>query len=141
MTLKFVSALYASAASLAILFSGGGVEAASYSAPVEQPQQQLIAQAVYNQGTGEWIEKGFVDAYTYTSFVVNYDGTKVNRIIFGDGLAGALNLYMGGRGVWVADEGMTPEYITWHSHRNGTVVIKGDGFEASFTNGSNFEFN
>ena len=77
----------------------------------------------------------------YTSFTVNYDGTKVNRIVFGDGLAGALNLYMGGRGVWVADELQQVEHITWYSHRNGTVVIKGDGFEASFTNGSNFEFN
>ena len=131
---------FIAAAALLTCFTGN-VEAASYSAPVEQPQQQLIAQALYNQGSGEWREDGYVDAYTYTSFVVNYDGTKVNRIIFGDGLAGALNLYMGGRGVWVADEGMTPEYITWHSHRNGTVVIKGDGFEASFTNGSNFEFN
>ena len=140
MTFKFVSALYAGAASLAILFSGGA-EAASYSAPVEQPQQQLIAQALYNQGSGEWREDGVVDPYTYTSFVVNYDGTKVNRIVFGDGLAGALNLYMGGRGVWVADELEQVEHITWYSHRNGTVVIKGDGFEASFTNGSNFEFN
>ena len=119
----------------------GNVEAASYSAPVEQPQQQLIAQALYNQGSGEWREGGEIDSYTYTSFVVNYDGTKVNRIVFGDGLAGALNLYMGGRGVWVADEVQQVVYITWYSHRNGTVIIKGDGFEASFTNGSNFEFN
>lgn len=131
---------FIAAAALLTCFTGG-VEAASYSAPVEQQQQQLIAQAVYSSGTGEWREKGYVDGYTYTSFVVNYDGTKVNRIVFGDGLAGALNLYMSGRGVWVADEGMTPEYITWHSHRNGTVIIKGDGFEASFSNGANFEFN
>ena len=36
----------------------GGAEAATYSAPVEQPQQQLIAQALYNQGSGEWREEG-----------------------------------------------------------------------------------
>ena len=131
---------FIAAAALLTCFTGG-VEAASYSAPVEQQQQVLIAQAVYNQGSGEWREGGEVDPYTYTSFTVNYDGTKVNRIVFGDGLAGALNLYMGGRGVWVSDELQQVEYITWYSHRNGTVIIKGDGFEASFSNGANFEFN
>lgn len=129
------------AAATLLTFFTGGVEAASYSAPVEQQQQVLIAQAVYNHGSGEWLEGGEVDTYTYTSFTVNYDGTKVNRIVFGDGLAGALNLYMGGRGVWVSDGILQAEHITWYSHRNGTVVIKGDGFEASFSNGANFEFN
>ena len=95
MTFKFISALYGAAASLAIL-TAGGVEAASYSAPVAQQQQVLIAQSNISQttyGEGGWIEGGETDEYSYASFSFEFDGVVINSIGYSDGLSGSLILY------------------------------------------------
>ena len=143
MSFKFVSALYASAASLAILFSGGA-EAATYSAPVAQQQQVLIAQSNISQttyGEGGWIEDGETDEYGYASFSFEFDGVVINSIGYSDGLSGSLILYSDYTGVYITQETGERHNITWDRYSNGNLVFGDDTFHAWFTNAGDFAVN
>ena len=147
MNFKFISALYGAAASLAIL-TAGGVEAASYSAPVAQQQQVLIAQSNISQttvGEGGWIEGGETDEYSYASFSFEHRGVTVNVIQYSDGLQGRLILNDDHTGVYatVPEDGSLPveSKITWDLYANGNLVFGDDTFHAWFTNAGDFAIN
>lgn len=143
MNFKFISALYGAAASLAIL-TAGGVEATSYSAPVAQQQQVLIAQSNISEttyGEGGWIEGGETDEYSYASFSFELSGKVVNVIGYSDGLSGTLILNSDYTGVYITGETGVRTDITWDRYSNGNLVFGDDTFHAWFTNAGDFAVN
>ena len=164
MNFKFISALYASAISVAIL----SAPAAKAWNPFQTPQQQVLEEVnrdidrVFDEidkgfeeweerygslifGQGGWIEGGVTDEYSYNSGVVTDNGVKVNVIEYSDGLKGRLILNDDYTGVYstVPEDGSLPveSKITWDLYSNGNLVFGDDTFHAWFTNAGDFAVN
>ena len=101
----------------------------------------LVGSLNQESGEGVWVEDDFRDEYRYTveSYVTD-EGVIINEITYSDGLKGLLILDSDNTGFYStlpeAGEGEgVVSIVRWFAHRNGTIVITDDKFEASFTEG------
>ena len=101
---------------------------------INQLDQELAELSQTSAGYGAWYEDNFNDEYTYTTSTSQLEsGGIANFIEYSDGLEAILVLEEDNTGIYIGDS--EPIIIRWYAHRNGTIVITDDKFEATFSSG------